>query len=256
MNILILGYGKMGHAVEQEALDRGHSIVGGIDKANLDKLDRYTKTDVDVVIEFTHPDSFRGNLRRILDIGIPMVSGTTGWHHQLEEVQQEVEAANGSFLYASNFSVGVNLMFAMNKKLAQLMNAHPDYDVFVEEQHHRYKADAPSGTAISLAQELLQHLDRKTSVSTEELRSRAPQEEELSVGYIRAGEIIGQHSVTYRSDIDRLTLTHEAYNRRGFALGAVIAAEWLAGEKACIRSGNYLNNLSPFTSYVYRDNDV
>lgn len=228
--ILILGYGKMGKAVEQEALKRGHAIVGTIDQDNRDRLRDFNPDNTDVAIEFTHPDSFDSNLHAMLDAGIPLVSGTTGWHDRVEEVEQLVNQQNGSFLYASNFSVGVNLMFELNRKLAELMNSYPEYDVFVEEQHHRFKADAPSGTAFSLGQQILDSLDRKTEIADESLRSRAPKEEELSIGYIRSAMITGKHTVTYQSDIDRVSIVHEAYNRRGFALGAVIAAEWLAGK--------------------------
>lgn len=229
MKILLLGYGKMGKAVEQEATARGHEIVGRIDKDNVSELRNYDSNDVDVAIEFTHPDSFQGNLEAMMTAGIPLVSGTTGWHERIDAVRTMVEGKGGSFLYASNFSVGVNLLFELNRKLAKLMNGYPEYDVFVEEQHHKFKADSPSGTAISLGQEIIEELDRKDNLAGEELRSRAPKGNELSMGYIRAGEIIGQHTVTYRSDIDRISLTHEAYNRRGFALGAVIGAEWIVG---------------------------
>lgn len=230
MKILLLGFGKMGKAVEQEATARGHEIVGRIDKDNAAELGNYGSTYVDVAIEFTHPDSFQGNLEAMMTAGIPLVSGTTGWHDTIDAVQSLVEGKGGSFLYASNFSVGVNLLFELNRKLAQLMNGYPEYDVFVEEQHHKFKADSPSGTAISLGQQIIDDLERKDKIAGEELRTRAPQDNELSMGYIRAGDIIGQHTVTYRSDIDRISLTHEAYNRRGFALGAVIGAEWIVGK--------------------------
>lgn len=230
MNILLIGYGKMGQAVEAEALARGHQIVGRLDQRLGQGLETATAAGADVAIDFTHPASFFGVLGWAMQQGIPLVSGTTGWYAEEARARELVEAANGSFLFASNFSVGVNLLFQLNKHLARLMNRYPEYDVFVEEQHHRHKADAPSGTAISLGKGIVAGLDRKERLAGEELRHRAPEPEELSIGYIRAGEIVGQHSVTYRSDIDRITLTHEAYNRRGFALGAVLAAEWLPGK--------------------------
>lgn len=228
MNLLIIGYGKMGKAVEKEALERGHNIVSVIDQHNRKALLDLTTDEVDVGIEFTHPESFRGNLTTMLELGIPMVSGTTGWQDQTEDIRQLVDQHQGSFLYASNFSIGVNLLFELNRKLASLMNGHPSYDVFIEEQHHRFKADAPSGTAFSLGHQILSCLDRKSSIAGESLRNRAPSSEELSIGYVRSAGIAGKHTVTYQSDIDRISITHEAYNRRGFALGAVIAAEWLA----------------------------
>ncbi|MEM8889932.1 MAG: dihydrodipicolinate reductase C-terminal domain-containing protein, partial [Bacteroidota bacterium] len=134
-------------------------------------------------------------------------------------------------MYSSNFSVGVNVLFLLNQKLAQLMNSYPEYDVFIEEQHHRYKADAPSGTAVSLSKQVLEGLDRKDRIATDALLNRAPEPEELSVGYIRSGEIIGRHKVSYTSAIDEISIEHKAHNRRGFALGAVIAAEWMQGKK-------------------------
>ncbi len=227
MNLLLIGYGKMGRAVEAEAAARGHAIVTHLGRHEISQLNQQLAAQVDVAIEFTHPESFRGNLTRLLQLGIPTVCGTTGWYSDVANVKQEVESSKGSFLFASNFSVGVQLLFELNRRLATLMNGYPEYDVFVEEQHHRHKADAPSGTAHSLAKDILEHLDRKNSLSGEPLRERAPRPEELSVSFTRAGDIVGEHRVTYRSDIDRITLTHEAYSRRGFALGAVIAAEWL-----------------------------
>lgn len=231
MRIVLLGYGKMGKAIEQEAVARSHEIVAKIDKDNHGDLDKLSEDTCDVVIEFTHPDSFFPNLDKVSQLGIPLVSGTTGWYDRMQEVEDKVKANDASFLYSSNFSIGVNVLFLLNQRLAQLMNQYPEYDCFVEEQHHRYKADAPSGTAVSLSTDIIAGLDRKTVVATDALLNRAPSPEELSVGYIRSGEIIGRHKVCYTSEIDEISIEHKAHNRRGFALGAVIAAEWLKGKK-------------------------
>jgi 4-hydroxy-tetrahydrodipicolinate reductase len=149
----------------------------------------------------------------------------------MEKVKKTVGERKATFMYSSNFSIGVNVLFLLNQRLANLMNRYPEYDCFVEEQHHRHKADAPSGTAVSLSQQILAGLDRKTQITTDALLTRAPKPEELSVGYIRSGEIIGRHKVCYTSEIDEISIEHKAHNRRGFALGAVIGAEWLQGKE-------------------------
>lgn len=240
LNIGLLGYGKMGKAVEQEAVQRGHTIVAKIDQDNWDDLKELSPTRVDAIIEFTHPASFDRNFRQVTDLGIPLVSGTTGWYEQEATYRSILDERAGAFLFASNFSIGVNILFKLNQRLAELMNPYDAYDPFIEEQHHRYKADGPSGTAHTLARDLMTRLDRKTVVSDAALRNRAPEGNELSVGFIRAGEIIGKHEVTYTSDIDKVSITHEAYNRRGFALGAVVAAEWLVGKKGFYEFGEVI----------------
>ncbi|WNJ19794.1 4-hydroxy-tetrahydrodipicolinate reductase [Pontibacter sp. G13] len=230
MRIALLGYGRMGKAIEQEAIKRDHTISFIIDQDNRADLAKVSPENTDAIIEFTHPDSFFTNFRETLKLGVPVVSGTTGWYDQMEQVKAEVAEAGTGFMFGSNFSIGVNVLFKVNQQLAQLMNRYSDYDVFIEEQHHRYKADGPSGTAHSLAQQVIDHLDRKTAVSDADLRTRPPKPEELSVGFIRAGEIPGKHTVTYTSDIDTISISHNAFNRRGFALGAVVAAEWMNGK--------------------------
>jgi 4-hydroxy-tetrahydrodipicolinate reductase len=231
MKITLMGYGKMGRAVEKEALARGHEISFRIDQDNLNHWVQVSPANTDVVIEFTHPESFQDNLNRVLERGIPLVTGTTGWHEQKKSVQQQVEQRRGSLVYSANFSVGVNLLFKLNQRLAELMNSQPQYDAYVEERHHRHKADGPSGTAYSLAQQIVEGLDRKENIVSGELQNRPPEADELSVGFVRSGEIIGYHKVSYTSEIDSLSIEHQAYNRRGFALGAVIAAEWIVGKK-------------------------
>lgn len=231
MRIALLGYGRMGRAIEQEALQRGHDISHRIDQDNRDELAQLSPDNTDVVIEFTHPDSFEANRKAVMAAGVPLVVGTTGWYDRIEEIKAEVEGQQGSFMYASNFSVGVNLFFKLNQRLAELMNGQPEYDPFIEERHHRHKADGPSGTAHTLARDLIARLDRKSQVSDAALRNRAPKEEELSVSFSRGGDIKGTHTVAYTSEIDTITIEHQAHSRRGFALGAVIAAEWMKGKK-------------------------
>ncbi len=231
LRIALVGYGKMGQAVEAEAIARGHEICLKIGSATLQLADTLTPENCDCIIEFTNPESAIANFGKLTATGIPVVTGTTGWLANLEPLRQSIAANHGTFLYSSNFSIGVNILFQLNKMLAKMMNGYPDYDCFIEEAHHRHKKDAPSGTAISLAQQMLDGLDRKTSVAHADLRDRPPGPEELSVAYTRAGEIVGAHSVSYISDIDQVTISHQAFNRRGFALGAVIAAEWIQGKQ-------------------------
>ena len=229
--LALVGYGKMGKAIEQEALKRNHTISYRIDAENVADMANLHPDNTDVVIEFTHPDSFLPNLHQLLPTQIPIVSGTTGWYEQMETVQQLVRQHQAGFLYAANFSVGVNILFKLNQQLAKIMNRYPEYDVFVEEHHHRFKADAPSGTAHALSGQILQELDRKERIATDALLNRPPESEELSVGYIRAGGIPGTHRVTYTSEIDQVSIVHQAFSRGGFALGAVLAAEWMRGKE-------------------------
>ncbi len=224
MKIALLGYGKMGQAIEAEAVARGHEITHRLNKG--DDYASLLTNRPEVIIAFTHPDAFVTDLDFCLKNKLPLVCGTTGWYAKMDEVKEQVAAAQGVFLFSANFSIGVNVLFKLNQRLAELMNGHPQYDCYIEEGHHRHKADGPSGTAIALAQGVLDKLDRKTAFTTD-LTRRPPTDEELSIGFVRAGEIIGEHAVTYTSDIDTLRIEHRAHNRRGFALGAVVAAEKL-----------------------------
>ncbi len=231
MNIALVGYGKMGKSIEIQAIKRGHNVClvwGREDKKEYEDL---TKKNIDVIIEFSHPGSVVENLSVLIGEGIPVVCGTTGWIHEKEKVKKWVEERNAGFIYASNFSVGVNLLFKLNRLLAQWMNPFPQYDCFVEEQHHKFKADAPSGTALSLGEDILQELDRKSKVVSGDLQNRPPEPDELSIGFIRAGGIAGKHTVTYNSETDAISISHYAFNREGFALGAIIAAEWIVENK-------------------------
>ena len=231
LKIALLGYGNMGQAVEAAALARGHEVCLRANRENFHAATLLGPADCDCIIEFTRPESAMANFRTLLPNGIPIVTGTTGWLSQRDTLQAEVAAIGGTFLHSSNFSVGVNVLFKLNAMLAKIMNGYPEYDCFVEEAHHRHKKDAPSGTALHLSQQIIEHLDRKDHITDEALRHRAPDADELSVAHTRAGEIVGTHRVSYISAIDEITIAHQAYNRRGFALGAVIAAEWIQGRK-------------------------
>ncbi len=245
MNIALLGYGRMGKAIEKEVLARGHQISFCIDLDNHTDRTKLDHHNTDAVIEFTHPDSFEPNLEYVMAKGIPMISGTTGWYEKMDHVKGIVQQANGTFLFSSNFSVGVNMFFMVNQYLAQLMNRFDDYDCFIEEQHHKNKADGPSGTALTLGEQLLANLERKNRIATSELSNRPPLPNELSVGFTRAGNIAGLHQVTYTSEIDDLQLIHRAHNRRGFALGAVLAAEWIKGKTGWFTFSDIFSTLIP-----------
>ena len=231
IRIAIVGYGRMGQAVEREAKARGHEVVACIDKDTAEQIEGLNRSDVDCVIEFTHPEFAVKNYSALLKKRLPVVTGTTGWYDRMDEMQRLVEHGNHSFLWTSNFSIGVNILFELNRKLAKIMNLYPDYDVYVDETHHRMKKDAPSGTAISLANEIVDKIDRKSTWITDEIQHRAPNPNELTVASSRAGNVIGRHSVNYISEVDEITIRHNAKDRRAFAVGAVVAAEWMVGKK-------------------------
>ena len=226
MKIALIGYGKMGHAIEEAALSRGHEIVCRIDKDNQEDFDSQSFKSADVAIEFTAPSVAIGNYRKAFAAGVPVVSGTTGWLEHLPEVQKACEKGQ-TFFYASNFSLGVNIFFAVNKYLAAIMNHFPQYTVGLEEIHHVHKLDHPSGTAITLAEDIIAQLDSKKSW-TEKLTT--PDNSIPDVAR-REGEVPGTHIVTYDIPVDTIRITHEAKSRKGFALGAVIAAEFTVGKK-------------------------
>ncbi|MDR2804474.1 MAG: 4-hydroxy-tetrahydrodipicolinate reductase [Dysgonamonadaceae bacterium] len=218
MNITLIGYGKMGREIEKAALERGHEIVLKIDVNNQADFDAPAfLSSTDVAIEFTRPESAFANYQKCFERHIPVVAGTTGWLEHLDDVQQTCRRQQQTFFYASNYSLGVNLFFALNRRLAQLMNRFPEYDVRMEEIHHIHKLDAPSGTAVSLAEDIATLIDRKNR-------------DNLVIESKRQGEAPGVHEVIYESEADRICIRHEAKNRRGFALGAVLAAEFIHGK--------------------------
>ncbi len=227
MKIALVGYGKMGKTIEQIALNRGHEIVSIIDINNAQDFESEAFKQADVAIEFTTPATAFDNYMKCFAAGVPVVSGTTGWLSRLDEVKQMCEKEGKTFFYASNFSIGVNIFFAVNKYLAKIMNNFPSYDVRMTEVHHIHKLDAPSGTAITLAEGILENIERKNRWTLE----TAEKPTDLPIHAIREGEVPGIHEIIYESEADTISIKHDAKSRAGFALGAVIAAEFTAGKK-------------------------
>lgn len=227
MNIALIGYGKMGKAIEEIALDRGHSIVLKIDIENAKDFTKENFSSVDVAIEFTGPHSAYDNVKRLLEFSVTTICGSTGWLEKLELIKQICKQNDSAFLYASNFSVGVNIFFELNKKLAALMAAHKDYQIQLTEIHHTQKKDAPSGTAISLAEQILENIPEKKNWVNREIKNP----EELEIISERIDPAPGTHKVKYSSAIDDIEIIHTAHTRTGFALGAILAAEFIHGKK-------------------------
>jgi 4-hydroxy-tetrahydrodipicolinate reductase len=227
IKIALIGYGKMGKAIEQVALQQGHEIVLKIDLDNAADFTAANLQKADAAIEFTGPHSAFANTMQCLQFGVPLVCGSTGWLDRLDEVTAYCKQQNGCFLYASNFSVGVNIFFEINKRLAELMNPHTGYDVSMEETHHAQKKDAPSGTAVTLAEQILERVHRKKKWVNHETNNA----EELAIVSKRADPAPGTHTISYHSEIDSIDIIHTAHNRTGFATGAVLAAEFVKGKK-------------------------
>ncbi|MFD2721725.1 4-hydroxy-tetrahydrodipicolinate reductase [Hymenobacter monticola] len=226
MKILLIGYGKMGQTIGALAAQRGHEIAGIVDlHTSPATIADFTPATVDVAIEFTHPDSAFDNVAACLRQGLPVVCGSTGWLHHFEEATALTKELNGSLFYASNYSVGVNLFFHFNEYIAAKMNQFGGYDVAVREIHHTQKIDQPSGTALTTAEGIMRHFPAKKTWRNAAAESPA----ELAIISERTGDAVGTHIVTYTSDVDTLELTHAAHSREGFALGALLAAEWLPG---------------------------
>jgi 4-hydroxy-tetrahydrodipicolinate reductase len=236
MKIALIGYGKMGKAIEEIAVSRGHTIVLKVSLENMEDNTTRKIRQADAAIEFTGPESAYENILRCLDAGVPVVSGSTGWLAQLPEIRRYCEQKNGTFLYASNFSVGVNLFFELNKRLAALMADHPEYKPRITEIHHTQKRDAPSGTAITLAEQLLEKIHRKKGW----VNHISDNLDELEILSERVDPAPGTHTIAYESDIDTITITHTAHNRRGFATGAVLAAEFIASRKGIYQMSDVL----------------
>jgi len=227
MNIAIIGYGKMGKMVESIAVERGHQIILKIDIDNQDDFTKENLEKAQVAIEFTKPETAFANITRCIEYGVPIVSGSTGWFDRLEEVKSLCTEHNGSMLCTSNFSLGVNLFFEINRQLARLMNRFPDYSVNIEEIHHTQKLDAPSGTAITLAEGVISEISRINKWELVETRHTTS----LPIRAIRRENVTGTHHVTYSSEIDDIEIVHTARNRKGFASGAVMAAEYIHDKK-------------------------
>ena len=226
MKIALIGYGKMGQAIEKNALQKGHQIVLKINIDNTEDFTLNTIKQADVAIEFTGPQSAADNIRKCLDAGVPVVSGSTGWLSRFAEISQYCQEKKGALVYASNFSIGVNLFFELNRYLSALMAHWPQYDVMVEEIHHTQKKDAPSGTAITLAEDLLENIPQKNRW----VNQYSEDPEELAIISQRIDSTPGTHKIRYHSPIDDLEIIHTAHNREGFASGAVLAAEFITGK--------------------------
>jgi len=237
LKIALIGYGKMGRAIEGILLQRGHTAPLKIDISNQEEFTKENLQQCDVAIEFTGPTSAVGNISKCLDAGIPVISGSTGWMEHWPAIEAKCKAVNGTLLYASNFSVGVNIFFELNKKLAQLMSKQDEYNVSMEEIHHTQKKDAPSGTAITLAEQVLHDVSRKKKWINEV--EKYPNE--LSIISKRIDPAPGTHSIKYSSAIDDIEIIHTAHSRTGFATGAVLAAEFVAGKKGIFSMRDVLN---------------
>src|SRR5690606_9848079 len=221
MRFALLGYGKMGKVIERIALQRGHEIVLKVTSEDKD----YTLSNIDVAIDFSVPDAAIANISNCLDNDIPVISGTTGWLERYDDMVKFCETKNGAFLYASNFSLGVNIFFELNRTLSKLMKGLLEYDVSIEEIHDTQKLDAPSDTAISLAKDIIAHPNYNSWTLD------ASKSDEIGIGVKRIENVPGTHEITYKSEIDTIQIKHTAHNMEGFALGAVVAAEWIIGKK-------------------------
>lgn len=233
MKILLVGYGKMGKTIERIAQERGHEITGRID---IDNQHEFENANADVAIEFSHPDAAFENIKKCLTKKVPVVCGTTGWLNKKADIEALTKETNGTFFYASNYSLGVNLFFKLNEYLARLMKNFNAYDVSMEEIHHTEKKDAPSGTAITLAEGVLKSIDRKKGW----VNADAKKGEDLSIKSFRIGTVPGTHTVKYTSLMDDIEIKHTAHTREAFALGAVMVAEWLKDKKGILNMDDFL----------------
>ena len=226
----------MGKTIDQMATAQGHEVVLKIGINNLADFNQKNLEQADVAIEFSNPESAVANISKCLKWGVPVVCGTTGWLEKMPEVKAICEDHNGGFFYASNYSVGVNIFFAINRQLAKMMNDQPQYDVEMEEIHHTQKLDAPSGTAITLAQGIMKEMSRKTNWVTEKTANPT----DLAILSKRIDKVPGTHEIVYHSPIDSIEIKHTAHSRAGFAGGAIMAAEWLIEKKGCFGMGDLL----------------
>ncbi len=233
--------------VEEILLKRGHTIAGRIDPSGNGDYSRLTSEvlkGADTVIEFALPDSIKENAQLYTDAGVPAVVGTTGWDHKRDQIKALVEQGGGSYLWGSNFSIGAHILFMLTEKAASLINSAEQYDIMVNEYHHKLKKDSPSGTALTIGEKIINNSDLKSKIVTERL-DRAIEGNELHIGSVRGGAIPGTHSVIMDSDADTIEIRHTARNRSGFALGSVLAAEWLIGKKGFFRVEDFIS-----TSFV------
>ncbi|MBL3657594.1 4-hydroxy-tetrahydrodipicolinate reductase [Fulvivirga sediminis] len=237
MKILLLGYGKMGKAIEAIAVKKGHEIVGKINNDNIADLEDYNGSNTDVAIEFSQPGAAYDNLEYCLENDIPVICGTTGWLDNKPEIERLCESNKGTFFYASNYSIGVNIFFKVNEYLAELMEEYSEYNVGIEEIHHTEKKDIPSGTAISIAEGIIANNDKVKAWTLDESEN----ESEVKINSIRKDKVPGTHTVTYKSAIDNIEIKHTAHSREGFALGAVLVAEWIKDKKGVLSMDDFLD---------------
>jgi 4-hydroxy-tetrahydrodipicolinate reductase len=233
MNILIVGYGKMGKTIERIAVEKGHKITGRIDVDNQREFETAT---ADAAIEFSHPDAAFNNIKQCLERNIPVVCGTTGWLSRKGEIEDLTKKHNGTFFYSSNYSLGVNIFFKLNEHLAKMMSNFNGYQISLEETHHTEKKDAPSGTAITLAEGIIKHNKNKNSWTNSETVKQG----ELPIHSFRTGQVPGTHVVKYASPTDDIEIKHVAHTREGFATGAVMVAEWLKDKKGVLSMDDFL----------------
>lgn len=244
MKLALLGYGKMGQIIERFALERGHEVVLKITIDNLQDLTVANLANADVAIDFSAPDAVVNNIYKCFEASVPIVVGTTGWYGKLQEIKNDCLSSNNTLLYGSNFSIGVNLFFYLNKVLAKLMNNYPAYEVQVEEIHHTQKLDAPSGTAMTIAEDIIENLDRKTEWLNEIVGTPIPEiikNEQLLIESLRIENVPGTHTVVYSSEVDDIEIKHTAHSRAGFALGALVAAEWLQNKQGFYNVADVFN---------------
>ena len=239
MKIALIGYGKMGKAIEKLALAKGHQITAIVDSKN--SIDNTNFDDVDVAIEFTRPELAVKHMNFCLEIGLPIIVGTTAWQNELKIITENVSKYNGALVHASNFSIGVNLFFEMNKKLAKIMEAHPAYKLEMTEIHHTQKLDKPSGTAVTLAEEIIEQNTNYKGWSLAE-STELENEKEFFIHALREENVPGTHLVNYSSPIDSIQIQHTAHTRDGFALGAILAAEWIKNKKGIFTMKDVLQN--------------
>ena len=232
MNIALLGYGKMGKTIEQIAIKRGHNVVLTIDKDTIN----YDITKADVAIDFSVPSVAFKNISNCINNNVPVISGTTGWLDKYDDAVALCKEKKGAFIYSSNYSLGVNIFFELNKTLAKMMSALKQYNVAMEEIHHTQKLDAPSGTAISLANDIIEYHKGFTNWKLDENGKNT-----IPITAKRIADVAGTHTVTYKSEVDTIKIEHIAHNRQGFALGAVIAAEWIVGKTGVFPMNDVLN---------------
>ena len=239
LNIGLIGYGKMGKTIEKLTIKKNHEIILRISSKEALELSIPNLKALDVAIEFSRPESAIDNLRILANKRIPTICGTTGWIESYNDIKNLFIENNTPFLYASNFSVGVNILFEINKKLAKMMNRFSEYNVEIMESHHIEKKDAPSGTAITIAEQILENIDRKNDWQN----SKSTDSSLLDIESVREADVKGYHEINYVSAIDKISLSHEAYSREGFAMGALLSAEWIVGKTGIYQFADVMKNL-------------